>query len=101
MVTALQRRDLPGNRRQVRQEGRLSRLHKPPEMPLETWQIELRKQFGRQQDFALVNVGSQPFFSEFDVTNPESKNTYRVAIRGTRPGDHYCSCPDFASNTLV
>ena len=25
---------------------------------------------------------------------------YRVAIRGSLPGDNYCSCPDFATNSL-
>jgi superfamily II DNA or RNA helicase len=69
-------------------------------MPLETWQRELRRQFGREQRFQLKNIGAEPVFSEFHVTNPESKSTYRVAIRGTAPGDNYCSCPDFASNEL-
>src|SRR5262249_10533305 len=39
-------------------------------------------------------------FSEFEVTNPQSKSSYRVHIRGPLPGDNYCSCPDFATNTL-
>lgn len=79
---------------------KLSRLHKPPEMSLEDWQIELRRQFGREQDYQLDNKGEHPLFSEFEVVNPQSKNAYTVHIRGTRLGDNHCSCPDFATNTL-
>jgi superfamily II DNA or RNA helicase len=79
---------------------RLSRLKKPAGMPLEEWQIALRRQFGREQKFKIKNVGDHRIFSTFEVYNPESKNAYRVAIRGTEPGDNYCSCADFATNTL-
>jgi superfamily II DNA or RNA helicase len=69
-------------------------------MSLEQWQRELRRQFGRQQDFLLKNAGDHPVFSEFLVTNPGSGRTYRVRIRGPEPGDNLCSCPDFATNEL-
>jgi hypothetical protein len=69
-------------------------------MSLEEWQTQLRRQFGREQNFRLRNLGNEPVFSEFEVTNPQSNTTYRVAIRGTRPGDNFCSCPDFATNAL-
>jgi len=79
---------------------KLSRLHKPPGLSLEAWQRELRRQFGREQAFSLKNAGTEPVFSDFQVTNPQSRATYRVSIRGIGPGDNYCSCPDFATNTL-
>jgi superfamily II DNA or RNA helicase len=79
---------------------KLSRLHKPEDMSLEAWQIELRRQFGREQNFTIKNLGDQRVFSEFEVTNPETQNSYRVQIRGTQLGDNHCSCPDFATNTL-
>src|SRR5262249_8490306 len=79
---------------------KLSRLHKPAHMSLEDWQRELRRQFGREQQFTLKNLGDERIFSEFEVTNPQSKSSYRVHIRGSRPGDNFCSCPDFATNTL-
>jgi hypothetical protein len=79
---------------------KLSRLHKPETMSLEAWQIALRRQVGRDETLALTNIGDQPIFSEFHVSNPKSGNTYRVAIRGDRPGSNFCSCPDFATNTL-
>jgi superfamily II DNA or RNA helicase len=68
-------------------------------MELETWQRELRRQFGRDQKFKMKNLGAQPFFSDFNVTNPQSGNTYRVAIRGGL-GENRCTCPDFAVNAL-
>ena len=79
---------------------KLSRLYKPDFLSLEDWQIALRKQFGRDQKFTIQNRGEHPVFSEFQVTNPESKNSYRVLIRGTAMGDNFCSCGDFATNTL-
>ncbi|MGA1794381.1 MAG: DEAD/DEAH box helicase [bacterium] len=79
---------------------RLSRTRKPDDMTLEQWQVELRRQFGRDQQFAMKNIGDHPIFSEFSITNTGSGKTYRVAIRGDRPGINYCSCPDFAVNTI-
>ena len=78
----------------------LSRLRKPDDMSLAEWQTALRRQFGRQQRFKLKNVGGKEIFSEFEVFNPETKRTYRVAIRGMAAGENFCSCPDFAVNTL-
>ena len=83
-----------------RKAAKLSRLYKPQNMSLEDWQVELRRQFGRDQSFSLKNLGAHPVFSEFEVTNPVNKNRYRVAIRGPGLGDNFCSCPDFATNAL-
>jgi superfamily II DNA or RNA helicase len=69
-------------------------------MSLEDWQVELRRQFGREQKFRLKNVGDHAVFSTFEVHNPQSQSTYRVHVRGPGLGDNWCSCPDFATNTL-
>lgn len=87
-------------KRRVRSESKISKTTKPDTLSLEDWQRELRRQFGREQKFKLSNIGEHPVFSEFLVTNPASRSTYRVAIRGQNPGDNYCSCPDFATNEL-
>ena len=52
------------------------------------------------QAFKWKNVGTEPIFSEFEVENPQSGSRYRVAIRGVRPGENFCSCPDFSTNDL-
>ncbi len=79
---------------------KISRTLKPEHLELEEWQRLLRKEFGQKQDFILKNQGDHPFFSEFSVTNPDSGNTYRVAIRGAEEGKNYCSCPDYSINHL-
>jgi len=91
----------------IRQKGKksgktatVSRLRKPEDMTLSQWQIILRKEFGGDQAFRLKNTGNEPVFSEYTVFNPQTSREYRVAIRGTNCGDNFCSCPDFAVNTL-
>lgn len=79
---------------------KLSRTHRPEHLSLEEWQVALRREYGKEQNFSLQNLGDQPVFSDFAVTNPETRRTYRVAIRGEELGINYCSCPDYATNTL-
>ncbi len=79
---------------------RFSRTHAPTDLSPADWQRALRRQFGREQAFVLENLGNEPLFSEFRVGNPDSTTSYRVAVRGLRPGDNFCSCPDHASNEL-
>lgn len=81
-------------------EPRYSRLHPPAGLPAGAWQIALRRQYGREQNFILENLGTDPVFSEFRITNQATQGRYRVAIRGAVPGTNYCSCPDFATNDL-
>ena len=94
-------------RRSPRQSSRrelptpkLSHLRPPGGLEVREWQRQLRRQFGRSQVFEWENVGDEPVFSEFTVTNPQSGNRYRVAIRGIQPGENFCACPDFATNDL-
>lgn len=77
-----------------------SRTRKPQDLTIEEWQIALRREYGREQRFHLKNLGDAPVFSEYAVTNPVNNHTYRVVIRGNQPGLNFCSCPDFAVNTL-
>ncbi|MDN3279040.1 DEAD/DEAH box helicase [Frankia sp. RB7] len=83
-----------------RKPAKLSRAHPPTDLSPVEWQRGLRRQFGREQSFLFENLGVDPFFSEFKVTNPVSKSSYRVAIRGIGPGGNFCSCPDYATNEL-
>ncbi|WP_247382923.1 MULTISPECIES: hypothetical protein [unclassified Bradyrhizobium] len=65
-------------------EAKLSRTHVPVGLSPADWQRGLRRQFGREQSFVLENLGSEPFFSEFRVTNPNSE--IELPRGGTRPG---------------
>lgn len=76
------------------------RTRKPEHMTLEAWQTALRREYGREQKFFCTKPGGESLFAEYAVTNPQSKRTYRVAIRGIEPGSNFCSCPDFHVNTL-
>jgi SNF2 family DNA or RNA helicase len=73
---------------------------KPAEMSVDEWQAELRKQFATDQKFKIQNTGDHPFYSDFEVFNPETANTYKVSIRDNVSSYNYCSCPDFKVNTL-
>ena len=81
-------------------EPHLSRTRRPPELEVADWQTALRRQFGREQRFGLENLGQEPVFSDFRVSNPPSGTRYRVAIRGQAPGQNFCTCPDYATNNL-
>jgi ERCC4-related helicase len=84
----------------IKRELKVSRTHAPAGLSPVDWQRALRRQFGSEQAFGLENLGDEPFFSEFRVSNPGSKSSYRVAIRGLGPGGNFCSCPDYATNEL-
>jgi len=106
-MAAKKQKSAPSRRKKVsRKRGKkkrgkkLSPSRRPDDLTAEAWQAGLRRQYGREQAYVLRNLGDEPVFSEFSVTNPEQDTTYRVAIRGTRPGDNFCSCPDFATNEL-
>lgn len=82
------------------EEPRLSRSRQPDNLAVDQWQIALRRQFGREQTFTLENLGEEPVFSDFLVSNLASGGRYRVAIRGAKAGENYCGCPDYATNDL-
>src|SRR5260221_12180963 len=93
-------RRIPNSAAKPGKAPKLSRTHAPADLSPLDWQRGLRRQFGREQAFGLENLGGEPFFSEFRVSNPVSKSSYRVAIRGRGPGGNYCSCPDYATSEL-
>ncbi len=90
----------PDSRAKPNKEPKLSRTLAPPDLSPLDWQRGLRRQFGREQAFGLENLGDEPFFSEFRVSNPVSKSSYRVAVRGLGPGGNFCSCPDYSTSEL-
>lgn len=79
---------------------RTPRMRKPRDLSVEEWQVALRREFGREQTYRYEKIGTEPIFSEYAVSNPQTGGTYRIAIRGTALGANYCSCPDFTVNTL-
>jgi superfamily II DNA or RNA helicase len=93
-------------------EQKASYHRRSTDLTLDMWQLKLRKQFGEDNAFDIINIGQQPFFSVFEVHNPANKNRYQVGIRGPVPKNslppynsptfrgNFCSCQDFKTNRL-
>ena len=79
---------------------KVSYQKQPEELTLRQWQVELRRQYGKEQRFELSNQGDHPVWSDFSVANPERNTVYRVALRDQEPGANFCECYDFRTNTL-
>ncbi len=73
---------------------------KPADLSVDEWQTELRKQFAATQQFKVTNREGTSVFSDYNVFNPLTNKTYKVAIRSITPDYNFCSCPDFATNNL-
>lgn len=87
-------------KQQKKKQKKVSYYRQPEELSLREWQIGLRKQFGPEQAFELVNEGEHPVWSDFTVINPERNSRYRMALRGQEPGGNFCECMDFKTNGL-
>jgi hypothetical protein len=59
-----------------------------------------REERARTEKMRLTSLDPQEIWSDYTVTNAASGKSYRIALRGWRPGESYCSCPDFRKNTL-
>src|SRR6476660_4157640 len=63
-------------------------------------QIDLRRQRARAANLQIENLGKNRVFSDYQVTNPQTRGQYTVTVRGFDTGDNACTCTDFKSNTL-
>jgi hypothetical protein len=59
-----------------------------------------REERARTEKMRLTSLAPQEIWTDYTITNAASGKSYRVALRGWRPGESYCSCPDFRKNTL-
>lgn len=62
-------------------------------------QIERRRERARAEILKIVNKGSHPVFSLFEVSSV-SKRSYRVEIRSLDELQNSCTCPDYKSNLI-
>src|SRR3989441_11537774 len=62
--------------------------------------IEERWERARAERMTVKSANLGQPWTDYTVTSTISGKTYRVAVRGREPGDSYCSCPDFRTNTL-
>ncbi len=70
------------------------------DLTIDEWQLALRKQYAINNSFGIENLKTHPVFSNFNVTNPHTHNTYKVAIRSIDNTMNYCECYDFKTNSL-
>lgn len=62
--------------------------------------LDERAERARIEKMKVASANPDQPWTDYTVTSALSGKTYRVALRGTQPGDSYCSCPDFRTNTL-
>ena len=59
-----------------------------------------REERARTETMRVQSADPKRLWTDYTVTNAVSGKTYRVALRGWQPGECYCTCPDFRTNTL-
>ena len=97
----------PAKKKSTKKKAPRVPYHKKPDnLSPRDWQTALRKQFAADNAFEIENQGEHPVYSDFQVYNPASKSTYKVAIRSS-PKDmdegennNFCACYDFKTNQL-
>src|SRR5438552_2177941 len=62
--------------------------------------VEERLERARAERMTVKSANPEQPWTDYTVASTISGKTYRVALRGRGPGDSYCSCPDFRTNTL-
>ncbi|MEJ7740546.1 MAG: DEAD/DEAH box helicase [Chitinophagaceae bacterium] len=78
----------------------ISHIKKPLNLTGHEWQSALRKQFAGSKIFHIEKTGTEPVYSDYKVNNPETGNTYKVAIRSADNSFNFCTCLDFKNNKL-
>jgi ERCC4-related helicase len=62
--------------------------------------LEERGERASTEQMAVRSSDPNQPWTDYIIASKISGKTYRVAVRGLQPGESYCSCPDFRTNTL-
>ncbi|HSB04827.1 MAG TPA: DEAD/DEAH box helicase [Thermodesulfobacteriota bacterium] len=62
--------------------------------------VEERAERAKTEKMQLKSMNREELWTDYAITSHSSGKSYRVALRGWKKGDSYCSCPDFRKNTL-
>ncbi len=81
-------------------EARLSNVVKPDNMSLEEWQRTLRRQAAEREMLNVQAVDATLCPGEYRVTNPKSREEYKVVFRAENGTWNYCSCMDSKTSQL-
>lgn len=79
---------------------KISWLVKPQGMELVEWQRRLREQVAATEPLAVTAVDERRLPGEYEVRNPQTRQTYKVVYRGEGSPWNYCSCMDFKTSRL-
>ena len=71
-----------GSESQALRIPKISWVVKPQGMTLVEWQQALRKQIAKEEPMAVAAVDEKNLPGEYEVRNPQSKQTYKVVYRG-------------------
>jgi superfamily II DNA/RNA helicase len=89
-----------GSESQALRIPKISWVVKPQGMTLKEWQQALRKQIAKEEPMVVAAVDEKNLPGEYEVRNPQSKQTYKVVYRGEGSMWNYCSCLDFKTSRL-
>jgi superfamily II DNA or RNA helicase len=59
-----------------------------------------RAERAKTERMKVRSANAETPWTDYTVTSLLSGKTYLVSLRGLEPGQSYCSCPDFRTNTL-
>ncbi|RPH32283.1 MAG: DEAD/DEAH box helicase [Bacteroidales bacterium] len=79
---------------------KVSYHRQPDDLTIEEWQYALRKQFAENHFFRIEKQGKRSIFGDYNVYNPETKLSYKVALRSKDNSANFCECNDFKTNGL-
>ncbi len=79
---------------------KISYHRQPDDFTTEEWQFALRKQFAENHPFRIEKQGKSLVFADYNVFNPDTRQTYKVALRSNDNSANFCECNDFKTNGL-
>ena len=88
------------NKKKESPTPKVSYHYKPDNMTLEQWQIALRQQTALKETFVISEDKATDGPGYYIVSNPTTRNEYRVVFRGEESPWNYCSCMDFKTSRL-
>jgi len=63
-------------------------------------EVMAREKRASEEKMVVRSDNPKTPWTDYLVTNKTSGKSYRVALRGSQPGESYCTCPDYRKNTL-
>lgn len=87
-------------KKKVVSSSRFSNIVKPKDMSLLGWQVALRQQAARKENFGIVEVDPEHSPGEYRVVSPATQGRYQVCYHGEGHELNACSCMDFRTSRL-